>query len=155
MPRKQSRDEQRSRMLKTFAKWTLGTVKNETATDLQKAARMESADDDGFCVCVTCGKRAHYKTVNAGHFVPGRTNAALFVESPTPNLHVQCAYCNGPKNGNPTEYERFMVETYGQPAVDELKRVCAGTVQYTREEFCEMRLDYRERWKKQLERLQP
>lgn len=154
MARKQSRDEQRSRMLKTFAKWTLGTVKNETAKDLQKAVRMESADDDGFCVCVSCGKRAHYKAVHAGHFFAGRTNAKLFVESPTPNLHVQCVHCNKFKNGNQSEYERFMVETYGQPAVDELRRVCNQTIEYTREQFADMRLDYRERWKRQMERLE-
>jgi hypothetical protein len=96
----------------------IGTFANLVAKDLQKAIRMEAADDRGICRCVTCGKKGHYKRMHGGHFVPGRRQSILFIEE---NIHVQCISCNNYLSGNVMEYERFMVNTYGQDAVDEIR----------------------------------
>jgi hypothetical protein len=99
----------------------IGTFANLVAKDLQKAIRMEAADDRGICRCVTCGKKGHYKRMQGGHFVPGRRQSILFVEE---NIHVQCISCNNYLSGNVMEYERFMVNSGTERMqVDEMQSI--------------------------------
>ncbi len=111
---------------------------------------MEAADEYGECVCVTCGKRDHYKQMQAGHFIAGRTNSILFRED---NVHVQCIRCNNYLGGNQEAYAAYMLRTYGQAKIDELNRARHEAVTFTRHELLDMREEYRCRWKLQKERL--
>jgi len=61
-------------------------------------------------LCITCGKRYHFKLLQAGHFIPGRHNANLFSEKGT---HAQCYNCNINLHGNTLEYRRKIIELYG------------------------------------------
>lgn len=49
--------------------------------------RRKDANADGYTSCVTCGKVAHYKSLQAGHFVPSRCNSILFDDR---GIHAQC-----------------------------------------------------------------
>lgn len=72
--------------------------------------------------CFTCGKPYPAFGVGcaqAGHFIPGRTNAVLIDEQ---GVHGQCYNCNQNLNGNWVEYERKMLLVYGQEVVDRLKQ---------------------------------
>ena len=128
----------------------LGTFANLVAKDLQKAIRMEAADEQGNCRCVTCGKRDHYKKMHGGHFVPGRRMSVLFIER---NIHPQCVHCNTFLSGNLMEYERLMVKTYGQDVVDEIRAAKNRTVTFSRHELADMRDEYKSRIKAQEQRL--
>ena len=79
---------------------------------------MKDADKDGFLKCCTCPKFVHWKKLQGGHFVPGRGNAVLFDNR---GVHAQCYQCNVEKKGQWVEYEKFMIERYGQEVVNELK----------------------------------
>ena len=111
---------------------------------------MESADDNGICQCVTCGKRDHYKNMDAGHFVPGRRQSIVLVEG---NIHVQCKHCNDKLNGNAGPYERFMVETYGPDKPEELRALNRLSYTYDRQQLADFRDDFKARIKKQKQRL--
>lgn len=111
---------------------------------------MEAADDNGNCVCVTCGRVDHYKRFHAGHFIGGRTNAVLFDER---GINPQCVRCNAYLNGNPSRYEAWMIANHGEAVVAELREARNRVVQYTREDLCEMRGVYRSRIKTQKQRL--
>ena len=128
----------------------INTFANLVAKDLQKAVRMEAADKNGWVVCVTCGKLEHWKKSHAGHFIPGRRMAVLFVEE---NVHPQCNRCNTYLSGNVTEYERFIVRTYGEEVLESLRKLRHSQHKYTREELADMRDGYKARIKKQEERL--
>jgi len=128
----------------------IGTFANLVAKDLQKAIRMESADDSGCCTCVTCGKSYHWKDMHAGHFIPGRRMAILFVEE---NVHPQCNRCNTYLSGNVTEYERFIVKEYGEKVLETLRNLRHIQHKYTREELADMRDQYKKRIKLQERRL--
>jgi hypothetical protein len=128
----------------------IGTFANLVAKDLQKAIRMEAADKNGLVVCVTCGKIQHYKQMHAGHFIPGRRMAMLFVEE---NVHPQCNHCNTFLSGNVTEYERFIVSNYGVDVLESLRKLRHSQHKYTREELADMRDGYKARIKKQEKRL--
>ncbi len=71
-----------------------------------------------FGLCITCGKRYHFKLLQAGHFVPGRHNGNLFSERGT---HAQCYNCNINLKGNTLEYRRKIIEMYGEGADIELE----------------------------------
>ncbi len=71
--------------------------------------------DNGFCC--TCGMPKTYKTLQAGHFIPGREDSILF--EPT-CVHAQCYRCNVKRSGEWVKYYRFMQEKYGQAEIDRL-----------------------------------
>ena len=78
--------------------------------------RRRDADEGGTTRCVTCRAPIYWKEAQAGHFVPGRTNAVLF----HPDLvHVQCIACNIFRGGNYAAYTLFMLDRYGREKVEE------------------------------------
>lgn len=56
--------------------------------------------------CVTCGKRKLFKKLQAGHFIPGRTDAILFDDR---QVHAQCHQCNMYLQGMWHKYYLFML----------------------------------------------
>lgn len=71
-----------------------------------------------FGLCITCGKRYHFKLLQAGHFIPGRHNANLFNER---GCHAQCYNCNVNLRGNTLEYRRQIISLYGEGADEEIE----------------------------------
>ena len=71
-----------------------------------------------FALCITCGKRYHYKVLQAGHFIPGRHNNNLF--NPR-GCHAQCYNCNINLKGNTLVYRRAIIDLYGPGADVELE----------------------------------
>ena len=55
--------------------WGLTKFKSVVSRELQRAIRMERADDDGNCECVCCGRVQHYTDMDCGHFIDGKANA--------------------------------------------------------------------------------
>lgn len=80
--------------------------------------RRKDANLDGYNVCCTCGKVAHYKELQAGHYYHDKSLPLHFCES---NVHPQCVKCNYFKDGNRDEYALFLEKTYGMGILQELK----------------------------------
>ncbi|HDS05885.1 MAG TPA: hypothetical protein ENN95_02465 [Deltaproteobacteria bacterium] len=76
------------------------------------------SDDKGYCTCVTCGKKDHWKNMQAGHFI---SRAKKAIKYDVRNVHCQCPMCNGFKHGNAVEYRKFMLERYGEKTVLQLE----------------------------------
>ena len=84
-------------------------------------------------VCFTCNKRADWKEMHAGHFIPkGSYSDTEFDEV---NIHCQCPKCNTFLGGNLTEYTIRMIDKYGRDKVDELRRRGKITKKWTKEEL--------------------
>ena len=47
----------------------IGKLVDDCAVLTQKLVRLKAADKHGFCRCVTCGKRQHWKELQGGHFI--------------------------------------------------------------------------------------
>jgi hypothetical protein len=62
------------------------------------------------CVCFTCGKVAHWKKMDTGHFIDRRFAATKF--NPL-NLEVQCVHCNRHLDGNIEVYKKQLMIKYG------------------------------------------
>ncbi len=88
-----------------------------------------------FGLCITCGKRYHFKLLQAGHFIPGRHNANLFNDR---GVHAQCYNCNINLRGNTLNYRRAIIELYGEGADEEIERGAAVTKKFTTDELEEL-----------------
>ncbi|MEE8057192.1 MAG: recombination protein NinG [Pseudomonadales bacterium] len=128
--------------LKSIAK-----VSQQAAELLQLLARLKTADENGYCSCVTCGVTRHYKDrMQGGHFISRVRTATRLLEE---NIHPQCAYCNGPLKSNPVAYTLFMIDTYDREFVDELEILKHQTKKWSRFDLeCEISV-LRERIKEQ------
>jgi len=79
--------------------------------------RKSYANDFGMATCYTCGKFAHWKDLQNGHFISRGHMATRWDES---NCKIQCSGCNIFKNGNYTEYSYRLLKEIGEKGMDEL-----------------------------------
>lgn len=98
--------------------------------------RTKDADSNGYVSCVTCGITKHYKEFHAGHFIPQAQGDAVRYD--IRNIHVQCYRCNINLGGNGPEYYPFMLKTYGEATINELRRLSNETVKYTESDLEDM-----------------
>ena len=87
----------------------------------QLHARLSHADDNGYCVCVSCGVKRHYKEMDGGHFIPKGASSYWALESE--NIHPQCKGCNafGMRHGSAAQsYTTWMIDYYGREFVDDM-----------------------------------
>jgi hypothetical protein len=98
-------------------KISLSKAKQKAWSAFSLWVRLSVVDEYGYASCVTCGSRKQYKELQAGHFIPGRSNSVLFSED---GVHPQCYGCNIGKGGNWPAYYEYMLKMYGQEVIDEL-----------------------------------
>lgn len=95
----------------------------------------ETTNTPDYLLCITCGKRypAFGKgCAQAGHFIPGRSNAVLIDDR---FVHGQCYNCNINLRGNWVEFEKKMIAKWGVEAVEQAKRDSRNTVIITADEW--------------------
>lgn len=76
-----------------------------------------------------------WKACQAGHFITA-ANCGLTLYFHEMNVHCQCYHCNINLSGNWVEYEKRIIEVYGQDACDKLKWLkWNGDIKYSRENY--------------------
>lgn len=68
---------------------------------------------NGIAECVTCGKKDHWKNLQAGHFMSRKHYATRWDEE---NVQVQCMACNVYRYGEQYLFAKYL----GQEKADEL-----------------------------------
>ncbi len=117
-------------------------AKEKAWKEVSLFVRLEFADHNGMCTCVTCGHVAHYtQGMHAGHFVPQAQGDAARFE--IDNIHVQCFRCNINLGSNGAEYTPFMVNKYGQERVDEIRQLAGKVVKYSESDYNDMISKYK------------
>jgi len=81
--------------------------------------------------CVTCGKRDHWKKMDAGHFMSRKHYSTRWDED---NVQVQCKSCNLYNQGEQYRYSIFL----GQEKSDELYMKSRQTVKLSNFELEEL-----------------
>lgn len=86
----------------------------------QVKKRAAQREQDGACVCVTCGlrMRADESNCHAGHCVPRLQGTRYYFDFRA--CHPQCSGCNGPGDGEQTIYAVWMIDQYGRNTLDEI-----------------------------------
>lgn len=82
--------------------------------------RLKNADNEGYCICVTCGDRIHWKEIQNGHFISRAKYPTRWHDE---NCHPQCMRDNIFLNGRYIDYTLYMIERYGIDKVKELKQL--------------------------------
>lgn len=94
--------------------------------------------------CVTCEFELPIKDLQAGHFIPGRTNAVLFDEE---CVHAQCKTCNILKGGNILVYRRKILDLYGDGYDEVLEKRAHEVKKFTIEELENLKTEYKQKIK--------
>ena len=126
-------------------KTTIAGLVEKAAVLLQKIRRLEEADENGYCRCVSCGKVEHYKDMDGGHYIPRTRTATKLVEH---NINPQCKGCNGfRKEEAKCGYAIWMIETYGYEYVKWLEAESKKQKKWFRPEVEELIESYKARLK--------
>jgi hypothetical protein len=125
-------------------KKTVSKAKKEAWTEFSRYIRLrdclETTGTTTHGRCVTCGKTFEFSRLQAGHFIPGRTNAILFDER---GVHAQCVGCNMFGRGMWPEYYQYMKEEYGEETIFELVALRRTVKKWTVSDLEEIRDLYR------------
>lgn len=144
-----------NRTLNTLRCKTYGGAKNYVAREWQKLVRMQQADENGFCTCISCNKRFHYKKMQGGHYRSRRHTRTLLpiCELSRLNCNAQCVYCNHALGGNLTDYRAGLIDRHGLELVEDLEMLANRQHVFSREELAQMCVDMRAQIREQEKRL--
>tara|TARA_R110000796_G_scaffold100968_3_gene209729 strand:- start:108 stop:500 length:393 start_codon:yes stop_codon:yes gene_type:complete len=68
--------------------------------------------------CVTCGKEAHWKELQAGHFMSRKHYSTRWDET---NVQVQCSGCNVFRYGEQYKFGIYLEQAYDKGTAEELQ----------------------------------
>ena len=73
---------------------------------------------NGITKCVTCGKQAHWKELQAGHFMSRKHYSTRWDET---NVQVQCSGCNVFRYGEQFKFGMYLEDSYEKGTAVELQ----------------------------------
>ena len=124
------------------------TPRAEALRLFQLLRRLESADDNGYCSCVTCGKACRFNEGDGGHYIPKGDSSFWALEAE--NVHFQCKYCNGfgMRYGTAaSRYTLYMVDRYGRLFVDNMEETKKDIRKISAQGYRDLIADFKERIK--------
>jgi len=135
-------------------KKALPKLKKQAMELLQLLVRVKSADDNGYCHCVTCDTvRMWNDGIQGGHFISrNKTKWCLSEE----NIHPQCASCNGfgmKYHNKEAVYTIYMQEMYGHDFVQNMLDTQGETVKLSRFDLEDMIIDFNNQIKEHKDRI--
>ena len=92
--------------------------------------------------CVTCGKKDHWKKLQAGHFQSRKHYATRWVET---NVQVQCSGCNVFKYGEQYKFGKWLDSNISEGKSDDLLNKAREIVKFSTAELEEMILEYKKK----------
>lgn len=112
-------------------KQTRSQLVKKLDTVFSQYIRKSKADKQGYCTCCTCGKKVHWKEIQAGHFMSRKHYSIRWDER---NVNPQCVACNVFRYGEQYKYSLFL----GQDLADLLYLQSKEIKKYTTEELKEL-----------------
>lgn len=112
---------------------------------LRDCLRFTGHPDDG--MCITCRRPYPFKSLQAGHFIQGRSNSVLFDER---IVYSQCFSCNGNPpfglGGNYVEYFVFMEKEWGREKIEEFRALKHEAKQYKTHDYLQIEQEYKDKF---------
>lgn len=94
----------------TTKKMKLSTERNKALAAIQKARKLQEADDFGFVECISCGECVHISKADGGHFIPRQYRVTELIAT---NVNPQCRVCNRFDYGNQIGYKDGLIAKFG------------------------------------------
>lgn len=107
--------------------------------------RMKNADQNGCCTCITCGKKFHWKKLDAGHFVNRKHLSLRWNEI---NVQPQCIAENRFDEGNLPAFGIALQQKYGEDIIKKLLVLKNQSTRFTQFEIDQMVIFYKQEIKK-------
>jgi hypothetical protein len=98
---------------------TIAKLKEKVWKVFSIYVRSKGKDFQDNISCFTCDRRDHWRSYDAGHYIPKSTGGAglYFNER---NVHPQCTGCNRFRHGNLDIYAIRLRQKYGEGVLEEL-----------------------------------
>ena len=107
--------------------------------------RLRSADENGYCHCITCGAIHHWKDIDCGHYLP---RARQVTRYDVLNCFPQCHKCNRYRSGEHDLFRNELVRFYGKSVVEALEQKAMLGGGFDTYQLKQMIISYREEVKK-------
>jgi len=127
-------------MPKTSKKPVRSTLVKKLDIVFSQWVRLSSADYNGYCTCITCGNKFHWKEIQAGHFMSRKHYSTRWDKD---NVKTQCVACNVYRAGEQYKFSVFL----GKDTAEALYLKSQETVKFSNVELMEMIDDYSDRLK--------
>lgn len=125
----------------------LKIAKDNAWNIFSKYIRLSRSENNGYCRCVTCGKRAFWEKdgMQAGHFIPTRNNSVLINED---LVYPQCYSCNcGADKGKPFEFTKYMLSIgFTMEELDNFNQLKHKTKKMIKEDWDEICHEYKQKF---------
>lgn len=122
---------------------TLSALKKRCWKLVSEFVRRKDADEGGTTNCYTCGTYLHWKyDAQAGHAIPGRTNAVLL---DTEILRPQCYACNCHRKGMHHIFATKLIKEHGMEWWEKKLEGARQVVKYTRSDLEDLIKSYKEK----------
>ena len=128
--------------MKKARKKSYAALKRDLDAVFSRWTRLRFADAAGIATCCSCGLRASWRVLQAGHFVSRSYLATRFCPE---NTATQCVQCNIFKKGNLAAYAAWGVNRYGPDWPARMVSLSKETVKYSRSDLQMMIEDYESR----------
>ncbi|MDR7782930.1 recombination protein NinG [Riemerella anatipestifer] len=132
---------------------TIQKYKTKTTTQLKQIAQRyfnayirHRDSDNGFFVCISCGKIKHVTKMHAGHYfsVGGYPSVRFDLD----NVNGQCHKCNTFMHGNLIPYRENLIKKIGKKRFEQLEQLAKMSIKHDRI----MLIELIERMKQQLKK---
>lgn len=123
-------------------KKTISQLKRRLDKIFSEYIRRRDSDPDGYCYCVTCRRRMHWKEAHAGHF---QSRAKLSTRFHERNLAAQCCSCNSFHAGQQYAFGKAIDFKYGEGEADRLENLPKDGFKISTHEYELMITDYKAR----------
>jgi 5-methylcytosine-specific restriction endonuclease McrA len=80
--------------------------------------RLRDVDENGLAKCCTCGKIGDVKYMDCGHFIKRQHMATRF---DVYNCATQCKKCNAFEQGRDADFEKYILNRWGEMNLNHLK----------------------------------
>lgn len=121
-------------------KVSLAKLKKKLDTIYSKWVRMNNADSDGNCVCISCGAIFFWRDIQNGHYCSRRHDILRW--SPL-NTFPQCKKCNIFTEGNKIWYRRNLVDNiFGENKVRDIENKSLEPSNFKRKDIEDMIFKY-------------
>lgn len=122
---------------------SLSSLIEDLDTVFSQYIRLKEADSNKGVACYTCGKKDHWKYMDASHFIPRSHMYTRFSET---NVKPCCPECNRLKDGNLAAFGKHLEEDH-PGSVELLQEQSRIIYKYTYQELKDMIISYSQKIK--------
>lgn len=114
---------------------TVSQLKKDADKHFSIYIRLRDSDKNGNGKCITCPKKANWKSMQNGHFVSRRVSSLRYDDE---NCNLQCSGCNVFKHGEAFEYAKALDKKYGEGTAEKLHARRFETHKFTAQELLDI-----------------